>query len=117
MRRIIKIHALDPLAWLYTELCTWFLMISKKVRKKDLAKDTIDLYYNRHDSIPEIANKLGRSRRTIYRWLQLEKKGQVLDRARVKMPQTRRKRIIATILDRILALKQELPTRTAVKIR
>ena len=91
-------------------------MSRKKCIKSELREDVVNLYYNRHLKPTKIAEMTGRSVRTIYRWLNLQKHVEVTDPQKKKPKFLRRKRYPSKVFDKIKELKEELPVRTAVLI-
>ncbi len=92
-------------------------MTKKKNVKWKLHEDVTNLYFNKHLKPEKIAELTGKSKRTIYRWLNPKKRSEVLDPQKSKPKKVRKRLYSSKIFDRIKELKEELPGRTAIIIR
>jgi len=89
------------------------IIVRKDKKKKELLERAREMYYNQGRSIEDIAIELNKSKRTIYRWLNLANQEVSLDSHQSKKKSGRPKIYPPEIIDRIIELKKELPQRTA----
>ena len=89
--------------------------MSKMKNKKNerLREEARELYYNKGLSIEELANRYGKSERTIYRWLSCNPEKNSLVSHKSKRKNNRPRQYPLNIFDRIEELKRELPRRSA----
>jgi len=87
-----------------------------KKEKIEKCKEAKELYYNKGLSITDLANKYGRSERTIYRWLNTSSEASYSNDRAPKRTYRRKRTYPKEIFNRIIELKQELPQRSAPMI-
>lgn len=93
------------------------LMNLKDKRKKEKYELVKELHFNKELSIKELAERFGRSERTIYRWIKKASKDQEKPfPTQKKRRYCRKKKYDPKIYERIKELKQELPQRSAPMI-
>jgi transposase InsO family protein len=76
-----------------------------------------ELYYNKGLTKEELADRFGKHIRTIYRWLSHPSKENSPVSHKVKPHHNRAKKYSPEIFNRITEIKEELPRRTAVRVR
>jgi len=82
-------------------------------KKREECKDVKEGYYNKGLSIGVLAQKYGKSERTIYRWLKATSESPRAIDSLQKKTYVRQKKYPNEIFARIMELKQELPQRSA----
>ena len=94
------------------------MMISMKKTKKHLKREEArELYHNKRLSMKQLASHYGRSKRTIYRWLQSDPQKIPPDQRARKITQHRSRMYPPEIFSRIVELKKEVPQRSTPLIR
>jgi len=88
----------------------------KDRKKKELCKKVKEMYYNQELSIEDIAIALKKSKRTIYRWLNLANWEFSLVSHNSKKKYNRPRKYPPEIINRIVELKEELPQRSAALV-
>ena len=85
-----------------------------KLNEKELVKqDAFLLYYSQRKEVKEIAALFKKSSRTIYRWLKEVKRTRAEGQPPRLLKRNRPRKYPPAIFERIIALKKELPRRTA----
>ncbi|MBD3214899.1 MAG: DDE-type integrase/transposase/recombinase [Candidatus Lokiarchaeota archaeon] len=84
--------------------------IKTKIEKYGEARE---LHYNKGLSIASLAERYGRSERTIYRWLRKASNSSTSNDPILKRTYRRRRKYPKEIFDHIIEIKQELPQRSA----
>ena len=92
-------------------------MKKKDKEKKELHETVRELHYNKGLTKEELADRSGKHIRTIYRWLSLPSKENSPVSHKVKTHHNRAKKYSPEIFNRIIEIKEELPRRTAVRVR
>ena len=88
-----------------------------KSKKKDNKYEEVkELRYNKQMSIEELAQHFGKSKRTIYRWLQKARQDTDSEKAPSKAKYRRKRKYPERIFTRIVELKKEVPRRSAPMI-
>ncbi|MHA1521638.1 MAG: DDE-type integrase/transposase/recombinase [Promethearchaeota archaeon] len=85
--------------------------------KKNIKQEALHYFHHGKLKISEIAEKLGKSPRTVYRWLNGEKKPHIPRQQESQTSRKRRRQYSDEILARIVQLKSEYPKRSARIIR
>jgi len=89
------------------------IILKKNQKKKELQQRAKEMYYNQGRSIKDIAVGLGKSKRTIYRWLGLGNQELSPVSHKTKKKSGRPNIYPPEVIDRIIELKKELPQRSA----
>ncbi|MHA2002334.1 MAG: DDE-type integrase/transposase/recombinase [Promethearchaeota archaeon] len=79
----------------------------------ELRQEAIHYYYHRKLTVSVIAEKLGKSMRTVYRWLEQEKSPPSDRGQKMNLVRKRQRQYSQEILTEILRLKEENPKRSA----
>ena len=85
------------------------IIVNVRKKKNELCERAREMYYNLGHSIEEIAIKLNRSKRTIYRCLNLSNKENSIVSHKSKNKSGCPKIYPPRIIDRIIEIKKELP--------
>lgn len=85
--------------------------------KKLLYEEARELRYNKSLSIEELASHYGKSKRTIYRWLNYEKQRKSSDQQKSKKKRERSRKYPPEVFSRIVEIKKEIPQRSAPIVR
>ena len=88
----------------------------KDRKKKESCKKVKEMYYNQELSIEDIAIELRKSKRTIYRWLNLANREFSPVSHKSKKKYKRPRKYPPEIINRIVELKEELPQRSAALV-
>lgn len=89
----------------------------KKSMKKSLYEEARELRYNKNLSIEELASHYGKSERTIYRWLNYEKRLKSSDQQKSKKKRERSRKYPLEIFCRIVEIKKEISQRSTPIVR
>ena len=89
----------------------------KEMKKQELYRLIKELRYNKGLSIQELAKKVGKSKRTIYRWLKRVKKPPDTDQCTKDENRGRPKEYSEEIFDEIRRIKEEVPQRSAPLVK
>jgi transposase InsO family protein len=88
--------------------------VKRKIKEKTaLLEEARDLYYNKRLTTSELANRYGKSVRTIYRWLNKVKQEEPSACSKPRRAVKRVKKYPPVIFNRIVVIKEELPQRSA----
>ncbi|MHA1293706.1 MAG: helix-turn-helix domain-containing protein [Promethearchaeota archaeon] len=118
------LHLLNRLIFciLFSFSCLYYSMKRKtsmnlkEKKKKELYELVREMYYNKGLSIKALAEKTGKSERTIYRWIKRGNQAETGKNQKKRKKYHRSKRYSCKIFERIIALKEEIPRRSAPMI-
>ena len=89
----------------------------KKKKSKELQEDALSLYYNKDFSPEKIGDIVGRSTRTIYRWLNNSNQDVSSDQQDLKPKRKRQNHYSSAIFIEIKRIKSEVMSRSATRIQ
>lgn len=88
----------------------------KEKKKKEIYELVRELYYNKGLSIKVLAERIGKSERTIYRWIKRGNQAKNGKNQKIRKKYRRVKRYPLEVFERIIILKEEIPQRSASMI-